>query len=68
MKYIITIITMLIISTSSAMSQTQADIDRLFASHADKDGNAKEIIISGDALKGTDLKTYHSLGITDSPN
>ena len=59
---------MLIISISSAMSQTQADIDRLFASHADKGGNAKEIIISGDALKGTDIKTYHSLVITDSPN
>lgn len=58
---------MLLISTTSALSQTQADIDRIFSSYARQDDNAKEIIITGDALKGTDIKTYHSLVITDSP-
>lgn len=58
---------MLLVGAASAFGQTQADIDRIFTSLARQDGKSKEIIISGDALKGTDMKTYHSIVITDSP-
>ncbi len=67
MKHLIVILNLIIFGAATAICQTQADIDRIFTSHARQDDNAKEIIISGDALKGTDIKSYHSLVITGSP-
>ena len=49
-----------------ALAQASPDIKKIFSDYASQDGNTTETIISGDALKGTDLSLYRSLVITGS--
>ncbi len=48
----------------AASAQSSAEIKQIFSDYASPDGNTTETIISGDALKGTDLSLYRSLVIT----
>lgn len=67
MKHILLIIAAVCINIG-ALAQATPDINKIFSDYARQDGNTTETIISGDALKGTDLSLYRSLVITGSPN
>lgn len=66
MKYLISILLILCVSTGVAAQKNLA-IESLFGERFRNLENSTETIVTGEALKGTGLKTYRSLVITDSP-
>lgn len=67
MKHLLLIIAAICINIG-ALAQASPEIKKLFSDYASQDGKTTETIISGDALKGTDLSLYRSLVITGSPD
>lgn len=67
MKHLLLIIAAICINMG-ALAQLSPEIRKIFSDYASPDGKTTETIISGEALKGTDLKLYRSLVINDSPD
>lgn len=66
MKRLLLIIAAICINIA-ASSQSIPEIKKIFADFATDDGNTTEVIMSGDALKGTNVNLFRSLTITDAP-
>jgi len=64
MKHSLILFTLILTSLTS-MAQTSLNILEIFGDKYRKSDNATETIVSGEALKGTDLKLYRSLVLTD---
>ncbi len=67
MKHLLLIIAAICIDIG-AFAQSSPDIRKIFSDYANQKGKTTETIISGDALKGTDLNLYRSLVINGSPH
>lgn len=64
----LSVIIAIICAAVLASAQSSPEIKKLFSDFATKDGTSTETIISGDALKGTELNLYRSLVISGSPD
>lgn len=66
MKHLLTLLCLLLVHTA-ALSQKSLAIDHLFGEKFRNNEKSTETIVTGDALKGSGLRVYRSLIITDSP-